>query len=200
MGTTVYWINVSMDLRIEFDLDEGGAGSWIKIDETLHRDFNARASDLVLGIQGRKMHEIMESFWPQAAENDLLPDYMREFGRIWTAAPKVLVSNSRTGASHNTRIIGGDDVIEQLATLRATTDGRIGVGGATLATALLSNGLLDELLLYTHPVVLGSGRPLFDDLPRPLDLNLIEQVSFPNGVVLHRYAITTPVSAAPLPT
>lgn len=55
---------------------------------------------------------------------------------------------------HNARIIGGDDAIERLAALRAETDGTIGV---------------------------GSGRPLFDDLDLPLELDLIEQRSFEQG-------------------
>ena len=114
---------------------------------------------------------------------------MRDYGEIWTAKPKVLVSRTRTSADHNTRIIGGDDAIEQLAALRAETDGDIGVGGATLATQLLRAGLLDELVLATHPSILGFGRPLFDDYDRPIDLDLLEQRSFASGVTMHRYAI-----------
>ncbi|WP_349814764.1 dihydrofolate reductase family protein [Curtobacterium sp. MCJR17_043] len=68
--------------------------------------------------------------------------------------------------------------------------GDIAVGGATLATQLLAAGLVDELLLYTHPAVLGSGRPLFDEpVPAPLLLDLLEQRAFDNGVTLHRYAV-----------
>ena len=65
--------------------------------------------------------------------------------------PKVLVTRTRTEAGHNTRVFRADDAIDMLADLRASTDGDIGVGGATLATALLRAGLLDELLLFTHP-------------------------------------------------
>ena len=72
---------------------------------------------------------------------------------------------------------------------RADRDGDIGVGGATLATALLRAHLLDELLLFTHPVVLGAGRPLFDGLDEPLQLDLLEQRSFASGVTMHRYAV-----------
>ncbi|MHB8450851.1 MAG: dihydrofolate reductase family protein [Mycobacteriales bacterium] len=85
---------------------------------------------------------------------------LREYGEIWMDIPKVLVSRTRTTAEHNTRIIGGDnDAIEQLAVLRRKTDGDIGIGGATLATQMLRAHLLDELLLFTHPVVLGAGPP-----------------------------------------
>jgi dihydrofolate reductase len=114
---------------------------------------------------------------------------MREYGEIWTAKPKVLVSRTRSGADYNTRVVGGDDAIEQLAALRADTDGTIGVGGATLATQLLRAGLLDELLLTTHPTILGFGRPLFDDYDMPIDLDLLEHRSFEQGVTMHHYAI-----------
>ncbi len=63
------------------------------------------------------------------------------------------------------------------------------MGGATLATQLLRAALLDELVLFTHPAILGFGRPLFDDYDLPIDLDLLEQRSFKSGVTLHRYAI-----------
>ena len=189
MGRFTYWMNVSLDLRIEQVPGDNGAGEWLRIDEELHREFNAQARALALMVQGRVVYEIMEGAWPRARDDASLPDVLREYGEIWTAKPKVLVSRSRGSADHNTRIIGGDDAIEQLAALRAGTDGSIGVGGAALATQLLRAGLLDELLLFTHPSILGFGRPLFDDYDRPIDLDLLEQRSFTQGVTMHRYAI-----------
>lgn len=44
-------------------------------------------------------------------------------------------------------------------------------------------------MLFTHPVVLGAGRPLFDEQPEQLELDLIEQASYDDGVTLHRYAV-----------
>src|SRR5262249_14936494 len=147
-------------LKIEHASGEQGGGSWMRIAESLHREFNARARALTLSVEGRTIYETMEAFWPAARADESLPDYLRDYGEIWTAMPKVLVSRTRTRADHNTRIVGGDDAIEQLATIRAETDGDIGVGGATLATQLLRANLLDELLLFTHPVILGTGRSL----------------------------------------
>lgn len=189
MGRTVYWMNVSIDLRIEHAADENGGGSWMRIGESLHREFNDRARQLALMVEGRRIHEIMEDFWPAARNDETLPDYLREYGHIWTDAPKVLVSNSRTEAKYNTRIVGGDTAIEQLAELRRATDGIIVVGGANIATQLLRHGLLDELQLFVHPVVLGAGRPLFDDTQSPVECDLVEQATFEGGVALHRYSI-----------
>lgn len=189
MGRFQYWMNVSLDLRIEQVPGDDGAGEWLRIDEELHREFNARARKLAGMVQGRVIYETMEEYWPQARDDTSLPDVMREYGEIWTSASKFLVSRTRHSAGHGTRVIGGDDAIEQLATLRAGTDGTLGVGGATLATQLLRAGLLDELLLFTHPSILGYGRPLFDDWDRPVDLDLIEQRSFPQGVTMHHYTV-----------
>jgi dihydrofolate reductase len=189
MGRFVYSVQVSLDLRIEQVPGDNGAGEWLRIDEELHREANAQTRALALMVQGRVVYEVMEEYWPRARRDTSLPDVMREYGEIWTAKPKVLVSRTRRSADHNTRIIGGDDAIEQLAALRTGTDGSISVGGAALATQLLRARLLDELLLFTHPAILGFGRPLFDDYDLPIELDLLEQRSFESGVTMHRYAI-----------
>lgn len=189
-GQFQYWMNVSLDLMIEHTQNEQGGGNWMRIGEPLHREFNDRARQLSLGVEGRKIYETMETFWPAARHDESLPEFLREYGEIWTSSSKVLVSRTRTEAAHNTRIVGRDgDAIEQLAAIKEQTDGIIGVGGANLATQLLRAGLLDELLLITHPVLLGSGRPLFDAVDAPLELDLLEHEVFDEGVTMHRYAI-----------
>ena len=188
VGRFIYAMNVSVDLRIEQVSGDNGAGEWIRIGKELHREFNARTEALAAIVHGRIYYEIMEEYWPRAEDDASAPDFIREYGRIWTAKPKVLVSRTRRSADHNTRVIS-DDAIHQLAALRAETSGTIGVGGATLATQLLRAGLLDELLLATHPTILGYGRPLFDDPDLPVDLDLLEQRSFEQGVTMHRYAV-----------
>jgi dihydrofolate reductase len=189
-GRFVYWMNVSVDLKIERAPGEEGGGEWMRIGESLHREFNARARAMSAMVQGRVIYETMGSFWPAARHDDSMPDYIREYGEIWTSMPKVLVSRTRADADHNTRVVGGDgDAIQSLTDLRAQAAGEVGVGGATLATHLLRAGLLDEMLLFTHPVILGVGRPLFDGHEEPIELDLIEHRSFDEGVMMHRYAV-----------
>lgn len=188
-GRFVYWMNVSLDLKIERDSREDGNGDWLRIGEPLHREFNARARAMSMFVEGRVIYEMMESYWPAVRHDESLPDSLREYGEIWTSMPKVLVSRTRDNADHGTRIIGDDDAIEQLAALRTRSDGDIGVGGATLATQLLRARLLDELLLFTHPVVLGRGRPLFDADDQRIEFDLLEHASFDDGVTMHRYAV-----------
>lgn len=187
----VYWMNTSLDLRIQQHPGEQGGGSWLRITELLHREFNARARDLALMVQGRIIFETMEQFWPAARDNATLPGFLREYGQIWTAAPKIMVSRTRTEAEHNTTVLGGNDAINQLGRIREKSFGYVGVGGANLASQLLAAGFLDELWLFTHPVLLGTGRPLFDSVDQPIHLELLEQQSYGHGVTLHRYAVDT---------
>jgi hypothetical protein len=56
MGRFVYSMNVSVDLRIEQVPGDNGAGEWLRIDEELHREFNAQARALALTVQGVTMH------------------------------------------------------------------------------------------------------------------------------------------------
>ena len=66
------------------------------------------------------------------------------------------------------------------------------VGGATLVASLLNEGLIDELRLIVHPVVLGKGQALFDGVNQRLSLDLVEAKSTDSGRVVVTYR--TPAS------
>jgi dihydrofolate reductase len=63
------------------------------------------------------------------------------------------------------------------------------VGGAEIASTFMQLGLIDEYWLYVHPVVLGSGKPMFRQLHDKINLQLVETRTFGSGVVLLRYSI-----------
>jgi hypothetical protein len=105
MGRFIYGMNVSLDLRIEQVPGDNGAGEWLRIGEDLHRELNSRTEHLALIVHGRIYYETMEEFWPQAHADESLPDFLREYGEIWTTKPKVLVSRTRHDAEYDTRII-----------------------------------------------------------------------------------------------
>jgi dihydrofolate reductase len=62
-------------------------------------------------------------------------------------------------------------------------------GGASLTTSMMNFGLVDELQLAVHPIVLGAGTPLFKDLPGRVPLRLEETKSYATGLVLLKYKI-----------
>ena len=77
---------------------------------------------------------------------------------------------------------------DEVRALAARTDGELVVGGAVLGGRFLELGLVDEMRIYVHPVVVGAGRRLFTDGTPFLSLELRESKVFGNGVVLLHYA------------
>ena len=72
--------------------------------------------------------------------------------------------------------------------MKATADADLSIGGPELAAAALRAGLVDEVVLFVNPVVVGGGKPVF---PEGLWINLAleEEHRFSNGVVFLRYRV-----------
>ena len=62
-------------------------------------------------------------------------------------------------------------------------------GGGDLARSLFEAGVIDEIVFNIHPVLLGSGIPLFHKMKRQIDLELIECKPFKNGCVYVLYRV-----------
>ncbi|MFB9309915.1 dihydrofolate reductase [Agromyces hippuratus] len=131
------------------------------------------ASALLLG---RRTYEVFADSWPN--RGDEVP-----LARRLNAMPKLVVSSTLDSPTwRNTEVTGFDE----LAAHKASGEGRITVAGSIrLVEALIAGGLLDELRLLTHPVVLGQGRRLFDTYDGPrADLELVESRMLERGVQL----------------
>jgi dihydrofolate reductase len=82
------------------------------------------------------------------------------------------------------------DAVEFVRELKSGEGGDILVmGGGELGTALIEGGLVDEIGLNIHPVLLGRGTPLFREMSRPVELELIEARPMAEGCVLVRYRV-----------
>lgn len=104
------------------------------------------------------------------------------------AARKVVVSNTLPSADwQNSSLIRGD-VSKEIAALKQASSGTIGISGsATLVRSLLDDGLLDELHLLVHPIVLGAGTRLFEERGRQAPLTLVDAHTLRTGVVSLTY-------------
>ncbi|MGI0019677.1 MAG: dihydrofolate reductase family protein [Nitrososphaera sp.] len=63
------------------------------------------------------------------------------------------------------------------------------VGGAEIITSLLNAGLVDEIILSIHPVILGKGIPLFKDIEGRHGLKLVDSKAYPSGLAQLRYKV-----------
>lgn len=164
------------------DLD--GGFDWGQIDDAVHRHANTEARRLSLLIHGRRMYETMV-FW-ETYHGDTPVE--AEFARLWRSVEKVVVSTSlSTVSSERTRLVRSLDIGDMQA-LRAETEGEIAVSGPELAGGFLDAGFIDEIGIYSIPVVIGAGRPMFRNTV-PLKLDLVETTAFDNGVTFARYHV-----------
>lgn len=176
-------MSVSADGFIEA-LD--GDFSWLYPDEELHRFFNMQEAETEICLYGRRMYEEMASFWPTAGKDPSAPEYIKEYAVIWNSKPKVVFSKTLKEVGWNSRLYKGD-LEEEVRRLKDEADGIMSVSGSALANAVMNLGLIDEYWLYVHPVVLGSGKPMFGQLKHKIKFQLMETRTFKSGVVLLRY-------------
>ena len=184
MGKLIYALNVSLDGYIE---SREGSLDWTIVDEELHSWFNDRARELDASLYGRRLYELMAAYWPTAESDPNATPTTIEFARIWNATPKIVFSSTLDSVIGNSRLVRGD-VGEELMRVRAEFDGDLEVGGATLASAFISRGLVDEFQLIVHPIILGGGKRFFPELDTRIPLRLIETKTFESGVVMFGYS------------
>jgi dihydrofolate reductase len=160
--------------------------SWHMVSGELHAHFNEHLAQVGAFLDGRVTHELMAGFWPTADSDPESTPEMAEFAGIWREKPKIVYSRSLEHADWNTTIVR-EVVPEEVMALKAQEGGDLSLGGAGLSATFLRLGLIDELRLYVHPVVIGRGTRLFGEDDLRMDLHLAETRTFANGVVLLRY-------------
>jgi dihydrofolate reductase len=176
--------NLALQMGISIDgYVSGGPGQDIGGGEPEHADVVARKLAWVSAAgahaMGRVTYEEMAGFWPTATG---------EYAEPMNDIPKVVFSRTLTRADWPTTTIAGGDLAEEVATLKNQPGGEIIVyGGFTLAQALSRADLVDEYRLVIRPAVLGSGEPMFRDLPRERRLELVETTPYPDGTVISVY-------------
>ena len=142
---------------------------------------------------GRRTYEIFAGSWGTWADPGDSP--------IWTALhtlPKYVVSTTLTDPGWtNTTVLSGD-VAAAIRELKARPGRELQVqGSGALIRWLLDNDLVDEMTLFTFPVVVGQGTRLFPDTGPDAALELVESQSTPSGVTIQVYRPTGRPQYAP---
>jgi dihydrofolate reductase len=186
-ATLLYAMQVSLDGYMEAP---GHDISWTDPDAELHAYMNEMESSAQLSLYGRRLYELMESFWPTADQASGASAEVVEFSRVWRESPKVVFSSTLERVTGNARLVSGD-AAEEVARIKRETAGTINVGGAHLAASLLRAGLVDELEAIVYPVVLGAGTPLLPALTDRVKLRHVATRTFESGVVSVRYRVAS---------
>jgi dihydrofolate reductase len=142
-------------------------------------DWTKRAGAYLLG---RRTYEIFAGSWPNAT------DPADESAIALNSRPKYVASRTLDRVDWNNSTLLEGDVATAVADLKAREGGEIQVhGSSVLIQTLLENDLVDELRVWTFPVLLGTGKRLFGDGTIPLGLRLTDTRMNTTGAVLHVY-------------
>jgi dihydrofolate reductase len=174
----IYSPMVSLDGMIN---GPNGELDWHIIDEELHTFVNEQQRAIDTHLYGRRMYEAM-IYWETANQDPSQPDYVLEFARIWKQLRKIVFSNTLERVQGNARLVR-EDVADEIAKLKGQPGKDMVIGGASIASSVMRLGLIDEYRLFVHPVIVGSGTPMFQVLGDPIKLRLAETRTFGSGVV-----------------
>jgi dihydrofolate reductase len=132
-------------------------------------------------LLGRRTYEGFAAAWPTRPDDEPGADYMNN-------TPKLVASTTLTTVEwKNSTLIEGD-LAEELTRIKQQPGRSIWVpGSATLVRWLLREGLLDEVNLLVHPILVGTGKRLFDEGDR-VPLKLVDSKTFSTGVLSLTYA------------
>jgi dihydrofolate reductase len=132
-------------------------------------------------VLGRVTYEGFAAAWPGMEEST------GGFGKKMNSMPKFVASRTLTSGEWNSTILEGD-LADEVATLKEQDGGDLLIyGSGDVVDELTRHGLIDEYRLMVHPVVVGSGKKLFQGLSSTTGLKLADTVTTDAGVAVLTY-------------
>jgi dihydrofolate reductase len=174
--------NITLDGAVEnphlWPSFSGGAGSDVSFDIQM-----SLLEECDTMLMGRRTYESFASVWP-ARSGDKMSDR-------FNAMQKIAVSTTlRDPSWNNTAVVR--DLVEEIEKLKQQAGKNIvQYGLGQVSFTLMEHGLLDEIRLWVHPLILGSQGPQvphFISCPAT-HLQLVDTKTLPNGIVILRYTV-----------
>jgi len=184
MKNVIFSINLSLDGCCDHTKMGGG-------DDETYEYFSQLMREADTIVIGRITYQLMVPFWPDIAKNNSgNTKAMNDFAQAWGSVDKTIVFSKSLDRveGKNTRIVRSN-LQDEILKLKQEQGKNILLDGVTLSSQLLGHDLIDEYRIVIHPVIVGKGRRLFEDvsLPDRIPLKLVGTKAFKSGCVALRY-------------
>ena len=172
---------ISAGLLISLDgvVESPDRWGWARyMNEEMTRGIMAGVAQADAVLMGRRTYEQFAEMWPNQGSEVPMADFLNR-------SPKYVVSATlRAPLTWNNSTLLTGDLGAELARLKQLPGKDILIPGSpALVSSLLRLGLLDELNLNICPLIVGTGRRLFEDMEDEVSLNLVNSVTLSNGVL-----------------
>ncbi|HJY30961.1 MAG TPA: dihydrofolate reductase family protein [Pyrinomonadaceae bacterium] len=185
MRKLIVFNNISLD---GYFTDANSDMSWAheNADEEWNNFTSENASGGGVLLFGRKTYDLMVSFWPTKQAYDMMPQVAEGMNNL----PKVVFSRTMDKAEwNNTKLVKGN-IVEEVSGMKSEPgDDMVIMGSGTIVSQLTQERLIDEYQIIVHPLVLGSGRTLFQGVKQQVPLKRVNSRTFGNGNVLLTYVL-----------
>ncbi len=189
MGRLTLFMHVSLD---GFAAGTNGEMDWIHVDDEIFDSGAERIYATDTALYGRKTYQLMESYWPTAADQPDASKHDIEHSKWYKQARKVVLSKTMGEENLiNTQVIRRN-LVDEINKVKQSTEKEILVfGSPTAGHSLMAANLIDGYWLNINPVLLGNGIPVFKDIRTKTDLSLVTSRVFSSGVVYLDYTQKT---------
>ncbi len=183
-------MHISLD---GFVAGPNGEMDWIKVNEEIFAHVGKRISEGDTSLYGRVTYQMMENYWPTAADKPNATRHDIEHSRWYSTVHKVVVSKTMKDAVLPNTTIISDNLPESIHEIKQQAGKEILLFGSPTAThSFMQLNLIDGYWLFVNPVILGRGIPLFAGIKEKTKLKLVSTRPFTCGVTELNYIVDRP--------
>jgi dihydrofolate reductase len=190
MRKIISFMHISLD---GFVAGPNGEMNWVKVDEEIFDFVGKRISKTDTALYGRVTYEMMENYWPTAADKPNASKHDREHSKWYSSVRKIVLSKTLKQKDLTNTLIISDHISDRINEIKQESDEEILLFASPKAThALIHEGLIDGFWLFVNPIILGQGIQLFADIKEKIKLTLVTTHQFTSGVTELNYIVDKP--------
>jgi len=157
-------------------------------DDEIHEHYNELLLSADTLIYGRITYQLMESYWPSVVKEPTGNKPVDEFAVIIDNIDKVVFSHTLKNVEWRNARVAARGVKEEVLDLQQQPGKDILVGSPSLIVSCANLGLIDEYQISVHPIIVGKGLSLFNNIDHKIDLRLLKTKTFGCGAVTFYYS------------
>lgn len=182
-----------LNLLLHTSLDGFAAGpngemNWIKIEEKIFDLVGGITNTADTALYGRNTYQMMEAYWPTAANQPEASKHDIEHSQWYNTVEKVVLSKTlKSETADRTSFIDNNAVAEIKKLKEQNGKDILLIGSPAVTRLLIENDLIDNYWLFVNPIILGEGIPAFTKPKNRIQLELMQNIAFSNGVTALHY-------------